>query len=121
LALKILNDDQELINKKFEKLINGESSKNSKNDDNNKEKVSLMKVHSNIWMMGWGVSIVYMQTLIVYPAVLLHGRISFIRDKSWEVWFVITLFNITDVIFKFLSSRVRLLNKNTATIAVGIR
>ena len=47
--------------------------------------------------------VIYAQTLTVFPAVLLNGGLNFIKNESWKVWFIVTLFNLFDVIFKYLS------------------
>ena len=69
---------------------------NDQNDNANKETGlnHIMRVHNNMAVLGWGLAIIYLQTFLVFPAVLLVGGIDFISNNSWQVWFIITLFNV---------------------------
>jgi len=81
----------------------------------------LIRVHNSLLIPGYGIVIVYIQTFLVFPAVMLHGGIDFIDSISWEVWFVISIFDFTDTISRYLSERYALLNSNTAAIVTVFR
>ena len=79
--------------------------------------VSIFDVHRNIFWHWWGMAMIYTQTLIVFPGLFIQSKISFIENQSWQVWFVITMFNITDMISKFITEKYVILNTYTATLA----
>ena len=77
----------------------------------------LVQVHKNIIIPGYGLVVLYIQTFLVFPAVMLQGEIGFITNISWEVWFVITVFNFTDTLSRFISEKLPILNSKFLAIA----
>ena len=77
----------------------------------------LLGIHNQLAIPGYGIIIVYVQTFFVFPAVMLQGKIGFISNISWQVWFIITLFNFTDTLSRYLQEKYAVLNSNTAAIA----
>ena len=82
---------------------------------------SLKKIYNDVFWLGWGLVVLYIQTFLVFPAVMLKGHISFIKNESWQVWFIITLYNITDTISRFLTERWMILTTPTTILATLIR
>lgn len=80
---------------------------------------SLLQIHNKVLFTGYGIAIIYIQTFLVFPGVLLQGGIHFIENISWEVWFVITLFNLMDTVSRFVSEKIILLNEVTSAIATA--
>lgn len=80
---------------------------------------SLLKIHNKVLYTGYGLAIIYIQTFLVFPGVLLQGGISFIDNISWNVWFIITLFNLMDTVSRFVSEKIILLNELTSAIATA--
>jgi len=77
----------------------------------------MVHVHNQLLITGYGVLIIYIQTFFVFPAVLLQAGIGFIDNKSWEVWFIISLFNFMDTISRYVSEHWTLLNEKTTALA----
>ena len=74
-------------------------------------------MHNKIAWLGWGTVIVFTQTFCIFPAVFLQSKISFIENESWQVWFIATLFNVADMISKYLTEKYVILNSRTAFLA----
>jgi hypothetical protein len=54
-----------------------------------REEVSVIKIHIANSMNLWGITLNYIVAFALYPGVLLEGKINFIKDENWRIWFVI--------------------------------
>lgn len=118
------NGKSNLISKDVPKSIGMSGSPNTTEEvkvehHNSHSWSEILLVHNQMAMLGWGVCVIYIQTFFVFPGVLLQGGISFIGNPSWSVWFVITLFNIMDMISRFVTEKYVVLTEKTTVIATA--
>lgn len=85
------------------------------------KKASIRTVHNDIFWLGWGLTIIYIQTFIIFPGVFIQGGIKSITNVSWEIWFIITLFNVFDTLARFITERWMVLTTFTTVVAVSLR
>lgn len=78
----------------------------------------LCKIHNQVIITGYGLAMLYIQTFCVFPAVLLIGQMNFISTDSWEVWFIISLYNLGDTISRFTAEWKVILTEKTTLLAV---
>jgi hypothetical protein len=84
-----------------------------------KESLSITKVHNSVLLTGYGLVVIYIQTFIVFPAVMLQGGVGFISNISWQVWFIISIFNLMDTVARYVSESFMFLNEKTTVLATG--
>ena len=82
---------------------------------------SIFKTFKNTFWQLLGILIIFIQTYLVLPFILLKGTISFIDNETWKVWFVITLYSASDMISKIIAQKWMLLTTFTTVLVTMIR
>ena len=74
-----LGDSFQSLGEVLDKKYNMENinTENSLNNSNKEGDVSIMKIHSEHWMNLWGILINFGITFVIFPGLLLQGKISF--------------------------------------------
>ncbi|CAI2370028.1 unnamed protein product [Moneuplotes crassus] len=80
-----------------------------------------MRIHNSLLLTGYGNCIVFIQTMMIFPGVLLKGGIGFINSIAWQVWIITTLFNLTDTLSRATSERYMILTEKTTFVATMCR
>ncbi|CAI2369505.1 unnamed protein product [Moneuplotes crassus] len=80
-----------------------------------------LRIHKELILPGYGLILVYIQTFLVFPGVMLVGGLGFIHNVSWEVWLIISLYNLADTISRYASEYFTILNAKTALVTTIVR
>ena len=73
------------------------------------------------WSPALGTVFVYALTLTVFPGTVLAGGMDWITNPSWEVWFIVTIYNICDTISRFASPLLLRFSQRTILVLVYAR
>ena len=73
------------------------------------------------WSPALGTAFVYALTLTVFPGTSLAAGMDWITNPSWEVWFIVTIYNICDTISRFASPLLLRLSQRTILVLVYAR